>query len=158
MSDAVVGALRQRLISLLEAEAAQMQLFVDVLEEERAALGQADVEPLFVLAERKNALAGTLQQLATRRAELLAQAGQPHSREGIEALIKDSKLPAWQAFNSAARQARDLNDVNGVMISERLKNNHQALAILMRAADQPAVYGPDGQSRPKPGSRLFGSA
>lgn len=135
-----------------------MQSFVELLQEERATLGQADVEPLFVLAERKNAQATTLQQLATRRAELLAQAGLPHSREGIERLIKDSRLPAWQAFNAAAQLARDLNDVNGVMISERLKNNHQALAVLMRAADQPAVYGPDGQSRPKPGSRLFGSA
>ncbi|MDQ8023747.1 MAG: flagellar protein FlgN [Moraxellaceae bacterium] len=151
------AVLRQRLIALLDAEREQVEAFVVLLEEERTVLGQREVEPLFAIAERKNALARTLQQFADNRAALLAQAGQQSSREGIEALLANPAHPSWQAYLSQVKLARDLNSDNGIRITEQLSSNHQALAMLMSLSDRPTTYGPDGQTSTRPGSRLFGS-
>jgi flagella synthesis protein FlgN len=151
------NALRQRLLSQLAVEATQVQDFISVLEQERVVLGEADVEPLFALAERKNKLADQLQKLATNRSVLLAQAGLPHTREGVETLLGDANLPPWRKFVGDAERAHNLNQDNGLLVTERLKHNHQALAILLSVSDQPSVYGPDGQSRTRPASRHLGS-
>ncbi|HEX5127584.1 MAG TPA: flagellar protein FlgN [Rhodocyclaceae bacterium] len=151
------GALRQRLLSLLATEAAKVQDFVVVLEQERAVLGEQNVEPLFALAERKNQLAQQLQQMATNRSAILGQAGLPHNREGVEALLGNPDLPGWRKFLTDAERARNLNQANGLIIADRLKHNHQALAVLLSSADQPSVYGPNGHAYARPGSRHLGS-
>lgn len=152
-----LAMLRARLGSLVAAETAQMRDFLTVLEQERDVLGQPDVEPLFALAERKTQIARQLQQFSAARAALLAQAGLPHNRQGIETLLGESSHAAWDDFVTVAETAQTLNADNGIRITERLKSNHQALAILMSASDQPTVYGPDGHARTRPGSRHFGS-
>ncbi|MFT4173888.1 MAG: flagellar protein FlgN [Rhodocyclaceae bacterium] len=149
--------LRTRLTSLVAAETAQMQDFIAVLQQEREVLGQADVEPLFALAERKTQIARQLQQFTAARAALIAQAGLQHNRQGIEALLGEAGKDAWQVFVTTAEEAQQLNQDNGLRIGERLKNNHQALTVLMSSSDQPTVYGADGMARTRPGSRHFGS-
>jgi flagellar biosynthesis/type III secretory pathway chaperone len=56
-----------------------------------------------------------------------------------------------------AEKARALNQTNGKLIATRLASNQQALATLMAAANQAALYGPDGQARPLGGGRSLGS-
>lgn len=131
--------------------------FLGLLEEERKILTERDVEPLFALSERKNQHARKLQQSATNRSALLAQAGLKHDRDGVETLLGDAEAPAWQNYLAAVARAHNLNKENGRLLTERLSSNHQALAILMAHSDQPTVYGPDGSARTRPGSRLLGS-
>ena len=52
----------------------------------------------------------------------------------------------WRQLLALAEKARELNQLNGNMIDTRLRNNQQALAILQAAANQSALYGPDGQT------------
>jgi len=156
MTDGLVAS-RQRLITLLGAETELIRGFIEVLAEERETLGKTDMEPLFALSERKGQIVRQLDQLSDSRAALLAQTGLPHDREGIQKLLGNAGLPAWTDYLAAAEQARNMNLDNGRVITERLKHNHQGLAILMAHADQPATYGPDGVSRVKPGSRILGS-
>lgn len=151
------NALRQRLLALLVAETQQIREFAAILEEEHQVLLGQDVQPLFALAERKTQFVRRLQQLADSRASILAQAGQPFSRAGIETLIGDNDRKIWENYLAAATQAHHQNTANGQHITARLAHNHQALAILMAHSDQPTVYGPDGASRTRPGSRLLGS-
>ncbi|MDB5799280.1 MAG: flgN family protein [Rhodocyclales bacterium] len=151
------GALRQRLISLLGAERDLVREFIAVLGEERETLSHTDMEPLFALSERKGQIVRQLDQLSTARIAVLAQAGLPHDRDGIQKLLGDAGAPAWGEYLAAAEQARNINLENGRFITERLKNNHQALAVLMAHADQPTTYGRDGISRTRPGSRILGS-
>lgn len=152
-------ALRQRLISLLVAETQQLADFVTLLEQEHEILvgSGRDIEPLFALSEEKNRFARQLQKLADSRAGVLAQAGLPHNKAGIETLLGSEGAPIWNTYLAAAMKARQLNQANGQHITARLAHNHQALAILMAHTDQPTVYGPDGSSRTRPGSRLLGS-
>lgn len=151
------SALRLRLLQLLETESAQLTQFVALLQEEREVLAQRNVEPLFALAERKNQIAGQLQKFADARTSLLAQAGLPHDRDGIVALLGSPDSDPWTRYLALAGEARSLNRDNGQVVTEMLKHNHQALAVLLANSDQPAVYGPDGHARPRPGSRHLGS-
>lgn len=151
------GASRQRLTALLVAERDLAKTFIALLFEEREALSKTDMEPLFALSERKNQLVHQLDQLATARSALLAQAGLPNERESIQKLLGPTGAPVWQDYLAVATEARNTNLENGRIITERLKNNHQALSVLMAHADQPAIYGKDGVSRVKPGSRILGS-
>ena len=88
---------------------------------------------------------------------MLAQAGLPHSREGIERLLAGQYADIWQKYLELASEARTLNQDNSLTVSQRLAANHQALATLLAYSDQPMVYGPDGASRTRPGSRHLGS-
>ncbi len=151
------GALRTRLLALLIAETRQLDEFAQVLAREQGILGQRDVEPLFALAEEKNRYARQLQQFADSRATVMAQAGLENNRAGIEHLLGSENLGAWQTYLAAVTRARDLNEANGIVLTQRLSHNHQALAILMAHSDQPTVYGPDGASRTRPGTRFLGS-
>ncbi len=151
------GALRQRLISLLCAERDLVRDFIALLGQERETLSRTDMEPLFALSERKGQIVRQLDQLSAARVALFAQAGLPHNREGIQTLLGDAGAPAWGEYLAVAEQARNINLENGRIITERLKNNHQALAVLMAHTDQPATYGPDGVSRARPGSRILGT-
>jgi flagellar biosynthesis/type III secretory pathway chaperone len=152
-----INTLRQRLLALFVAETQQIREFTSILEEEQRVLLGQDVQPLFALAGQKTRYVRQLQQLADSRAAILAQAGMPRSREGIENLLGATDNQIWNSYLAAATRAHDLNQANGQHITARLAHNHQALAILMAHSDQPTVYGPDGASRTRPGSRLLGS-
>ncbi len=151
------GALRQRLIALLGAERDLVRDFIVLLEEERKTLSTTDMQPLFALSERKGQIVRQLDQLSTARMALCAQAGLKHNREGIQKLLGDADAPVWGEYLAVAEQARNLNLTNGRIITERMKSNHQGLAVLMAHADQPTTYGRDGLSRMRPGSRILGS-
>lgn len=151
------SALRQRLLTLLVAETQQVRDFIAVLEQERQILSERDVEPLFALSEQKNHYARILQQAADTRTALLAQVGLKHDKTGVETLLASEDNPTWLNYLSTVNAARQLNQSNGKLLTERLSHNHQALAILMAHSDQPTVYGPDGAARTRPGSRLLGT-
>jgi flagella synthesis protein FlgN len=151
------SALRQRLIALLGAERDLVRDFIVLLEEERKTLSTTDMQPLFALSERKGQIVRQLDQLSTARMALCAQAGLKHNREGIQKLLGDADAPVWGEYLAVAEQARNLNLTNGRIITERMKSNHQGLAVLMAHADQPTTYGRDGLSRMRPGSRILGS-
>lgn len=151
------NALRQRLLTLLAAETQQVNEFIALLEQERDVLSGQDVEPLFALSEQKSRFARQLQQLNDGRTSVLHQAGLPNDKSSIESLIGKDGQQIWAAYLAAATQAQQLNKENGAHITARLSQNHQSLAILMAHSDQPTVYGPDGSSRTRPGSRLLGS-
>lgn len=157
VSQPELGALRTRLLALLVAETRQLGEFAQVLEREQGVLGEREVEPLFAIAEEKNRYARQLQQFADSRAAVLAQARLENNRAGVEQLLGDANDTAWQTYLAAVTKARDLNEANGIVLTQRLSHNHQALAILMAHSEQPTVYGPDGASRTRPGSRFLGS-
>lgn len=151
------NALRQRLLTLLVAETQLVNEFVTLLEQERQILSGLDAEPLFALSEQKSRFARLLQQRTDSRSAVMAQAGLKNERVDIESLIGKEDAQIWAAYLDAATRAHKLNQENGTHITERLSHNHQALAVLLAHSDQPTVYGPDGSSRTRPGSRLLGS-
>jgi flagellar biosynthesis/type III secretory pathway chaperone len=106
--------------SLPPQSAQAWEQFLAVLEAERAALVANDGERVAALAAQKADLAQALAQTPARA-------------PGIRAL---------------ALKARELNQVNGALLQQRLTQTRQALALLHPAVSANAndAYGPDGRS------------
>lgn len=149
------------LARLLEEEAAALGDFLDLLQKEQEALVRGDAEALLPLAEDKNRHFARLAQLAEGRNQALARLGLPADRPGMEAWLAGTGEPTarrrWQEMLERLVRARELNRTNGILIVTRLQHNQQALQVLLAAADQAALYGPDGQARPLGGGRHLGS-
>jgi flagella synthesis protein FlgN len=148
--------------NLIAEEVAQLRNFLALLEQEQQSLVSGDVERLLPLAEDKNRLFGRLAQLGDARGKALAALGFAADRQGVDGWL--ARQPdqagvrrAWQELLALAARASALNQTNGKLIAERLAHNQQALSTLMAAANQAALYGPDGQARPLGSGRSLGS-
>ena len=141
------------LLKGLEAELRAYQDFIQTLQAEQDALVQGNVDPLLELARIKSEKVVLLSQLAESRARFLSAQGCAQEHGGMTRWLQqhDKKNPQlterWQQLLTLAENAQQLNRINGDMIDTRLRNNQQALAILQVAANQSALYGPDGQTQ-----------
>ncbi len=149
-----------RLLSLLADEAAQLRGFVELLGEEESLLIAGQSDALMALAARKTELYRQLQRFNDDRLHLLAQIGLPATDEGIRTLCGPDPQAAkpWDTVLELAREAQTRNQRNGMLIAEHMQHNQAALTTLLAAADQPQLYGADGQSRPSGSGRKLGSA
>lgn len=150
---------RLRLHALIIDEASRLRGFVDLLAREEQLLIAGEADALMPVAEEKNQRYRQLQKINDDRTHLLARLGLKGSDTIIRALCQDAPaaLAAWDTVLTLAREARDRNQRNGVLIVERMQHNQAALTTLLAAANQPQLYGPDGQSRPAGGGRSLGS-
>ena len=134
--------------------------FIGVLEQEQHALQQADVSLLLPLTKEKASQAQQLTRLADARNQWLAKHGYSRDRSGMERGVKDCDSPdaadAWRELLQLAETASQLNKINGVLIAQRLRYNHQALTVLQAATHSAGLYGADGQPQLFAGGRQLG--
>jgi flagellar biosynthesis/type III secretory pathway chaperone len=151
------------LSELLAKELSDLRRFCALLDEERKVLTGAQADRLPDIAAEKSLLAGQLSQLEARRDALLTKEGLPTGRTGIEAWLK--KRPSanverhqWDELIKLAMHARNGNETNGRLINLLLKQNQDALSILLSGGTE-SIYGADGQQRSLAvGKRSFGAA
>jgi flagella synthesis protein FlgN len=122
-----------------------------------------DIDQLTPLVEEKTHIATRLSQFAEQRNQMLAAAALPATRNGMETWLSrlassDPARKAWNSLVTLTAEAQALNESNGKLIAMRMQHNQQALNVLLAAANQASLYGPDGQTKPSGGGRLFGSA
>lgn len=153
-----------RLSAVLLEEIASLRMAIGHLQAERQALEAGDADNLPVLAARKSEVYGRLAQLGDARNILLGRAGiADGNKDNINALFASGNewMVCRQNFADLlqlARQAHELNHANGLLIRAQMRSSQQALAVLMSAAEQASVYGPDGQATARTSRRSFGSA
>lgn len=160
------GAINQpasHLGASLKDELAALREFTALLQQEQQALVAGDIEKLTPLIEEKSRLATGLNRFAEQRQRLMSAAGMPHNRAGLEAWLARQPLDAkdrggWKTLLALTEEAQTLNATNGKLIAMRLQHNQQALNVLLSAANQATLYGPDGQTKPTGGGHLFGKA
>jgi flagellar biosynthesis/type III secretory pathway chaperone len=151
------------LSELLAKELTDLRRFSALLEEERKVLTGAQADRLPDIAAEKSLLAGQLSDLESQRDALLTHDGLPKGRSGIEAWLKkrpDANVERrqWNELIKLAIQARDGNETNGRLINLLLKQNQDALSILVSGGTE-SIYGADGQQRNLAvGKRSFGAA
>lgn len=148
---------------LISAELVVLRQFVDVLQREQAALTNGDTDSLMALADEKVRYAERLAAMNKDRDAKLRAAGFEDGRDGMKAWREAGNIPVSVLNDLAnvielAKEARRLNELNGKLVADRLQNNQQALNVLLSAAKQSALYGPDGQTRIGPSGRTLGSA
>ncbi|MGY3039549.1 flagella synthesis protein FlgN [Rhodanobacter sp. TND4EL1] len=135
MNSALQHELNDALASVLGDMQHAAGQWLQVLEDERAALGSASTEALDQIGAQKQ---GLLQQLEQLDAERLILCREHPSRE--VALASE-----WSRVAQALRQCHALNQRNGAMVNQRLNQVRQALAILTGHSGENELYGRSGE-------------
>jgi flagella synthesis protein FlgN len=148
--------------TLLNAEAGVIAQFIDLLQKEQAALQDGNTDALPAIADSKAPLTVHLNELAIQRNQALSIAGLPPDRTGIEVWLQRYPSPElsqiWSKLHSAIAEARELNELNGKLITLRMQYTNQALSALTVAQRQSGMlYGPDGQPSQFTGRRIIDS-
>jgi flagella synthesis protein FlgN len=135
------------LTEYLLQEQAALDRFIDLLQQEQAALVKGDVDALISISERKIKQAEQLNTMERERSRLLEDAGFGSNVAGWLTQQSAPTILAWERLMESARTARHLNQTNGKLIQTHLQHNKQALRALMNASNMAGAYGPDGQLR-----------
>lgn len=142
----------------LNDEIAVARNLVDVLKREQTVLIAADTEALPALTEEKAKLVAQIAALANTRYQALAAAGFLEEESGMKAWINSpsaaaSAAQSWNELLDAARMAKELNRVNGMLIGKHLARNQATLNVLQGNRQANSLYGPNGQPAAATGSR-----
>ncbi|MFN3789742.1 flagella synthesis protein FlgN [Massilia sp.] len=139
-------------ISTVSQEQQHLSSLVDLMKQEQQLLVAADADGLAETTPRKNALLQALADLSAQRHAALLAAGCEGSEAGMEPWLavggNDDARAQWEALLALAREAKELNRVNGMLINKQLAHNQGVLnALRMPAgADAGGVYGASGQA------------
>jgi flagella synthesis protein FlgN len=131
---------------------------LELLRREQTHLIDADVDQLATLTAEKSRVAIRMSELAKERHRKLATAGFEASESGMQAWVDSPEATSavrqsWKELLELGRSAKELNRVNGLLISQHLGRNQAALNVLQRNAHGGNFYGPNGQSTTRIGSR-----
>lgn len=129
---------------------------LQLLKEEQAVLINADVEALARLAEEKNKVVVRMTELAQRRHRSLTVAGMDASEAGMKTWLKTAPpaaVQAWNALLELAKEVKELNRVNGLLIGKHMARAQTALNVLQGNPQGGNMYGPNGQSTGQAASR-----
>ncbi|MBC7512976.1 MAG: flagellar protein FlgN [Herminiimonas sp.] len=139
----------------LPQEQQAARVLIDLLQQEQAALISADIDSLTMITERKTPVVAQMSELATKRHRALATLGHAASEIGMQAWVESPQpgqaehtqaAAAWTALLAMARQAKEINRVNGLLISSHIARNQSALNVLRVQTGGGNFYGPDGQA------------
>jgi flagella synthesis protein FlgN len=138
--------------AVLEQERDRVREFLELLQQEQAALVAGDHDELMAFTEQKAARILDLRRVSDTRSRLLASHGLRADKDGMSAWIERSNdepiRRLWDEIKSLAAEVRAANEINGALVAARLKHNQAAIAALQSAARSgTGVYGPDGGTR-----------
>lgn len=129
---------------------------IDLLEREQAHLVRADVDAIEAVLEEKSLLLQRLNIASKVRYQLLQANGFLPNEAGmnswVETQTKKEITTDWASFQKSLAQAKELNRLNGMLISKNFSRNQELLNHL-QGNNPNSVYGPDGQAKPKGPSR-----
>ena len=149
----------QDIPSVLRQEAEALRLFVSTLEGEQLALKKGDTERLSAFVEQKNRTAALLGRLSQQRNSLLLAARFVKDREGLLAWGQTSPDAAAliDNFLALAEEAKELNRLNGQLITMHLNAAQGALAAITPQHSGHGLYSAKGQTTFHTGYRLIDS-
>lgn len=130
-----------------------------LLRQEQASLVEADITGVTDLLNEKSLLVAQATDLAVARHHALAAAGFESSETGMQAWIaaqepQSEAVQSWKKLMDLAREAKEINRTNGLLINQQLVCNEAALNVLRGGeANSSSVYGPNGQTSSRPVSR-----
>ena len=138
-------------LQTIAEEVKTVQQFADLLKLEQTSLSAGNTDDLLVFAEQKSQLAIDLGRLAAQRNLSLAAQGFAADRPGVEAWCakhpsEKTASDTWSRILVLAREARELNRLNGELIQLRMQFNAKALEALQGGKNSLDLYGPDGQA------------
>ncbi|HYC42164.1 MAG TPA: flagellar protein FlgN [Noviherbaspirillum sp.] len=151
-------SLGNTLAQTLAEEVRAAGALLDLLRQEQAHLVDANIDELIKVTEEKTKIVARMGELSLGRHRALAGAGLEASEEGMQKWASSpstdaSAAQSWAALLQLAREAKELNRTNGLLIGRHLSRNQAALNILQGGGEGGNMYGPNGQSASQSGSR-----
>lgn len=141
-----------RLVSF-EQDAKLLDDLLLLLSREQSHLVKADVASIETILDEKSVLLQQLNLAARRRYDALAANGFDASEAGMDTWVQhQAKKPlslSWAKFQKALSQAKEMNRLNGVLISKHFNRNQELLNHLQGGTGADSVYGRDGQAKTK---------
>lgn len=139
-------------IATLSEEITLLNSLTGLMKQEQGFLVSADTDGLNSLMQQKSLWIEQMAKLAAQRHQALAGAGFAAADSGMQAWLDSSADSAaaasWQQLLDLARDAKELNRLNGMLINKQMSHN-QALIDAMRVpagAAETGFYGPSGQA------------
>jgi flagellar biosynthesis/type III secretory pathway chaperone len=144
---------RDTLGRLLDEENAALGEFATLLDKEHGALRSRDIDALETLADARQASVIKLLKIEEERRSLCSMLGYDTDLTGLAKLISwcDPARTLVKRYEECARRARDcrdLNNRNGVLVGAQMKRVEGLLGAMTGASTEPRAYGPRGQSNP----------
>lgn len=144
---------RDTLGRLLAEENAALSEFATLLDKEHVALRGRDIDALETLADARQASVIKLLKIEEERRSLCSMLGYDADLAGL------AKLLAWcdpahtlgkryAECATRARDCRDLNNRNGVLVGAQIKRVEGLLGAMTGTSAEPRAYGPRGQANP----------
>ncbi|WP_043888124.1 flagella synthesis protein FlgN [Methylophaga thiooxydans] len=142
----------QQLSSILQAELNLSSQLSQLLQQERDALKNAELDQITSLNQQKQPHVVQLEQLGRQREQLLKAAGFPGGKTGLEAFIANHSEPEAQHLNSllnklrvVAKSCREHNQINGGIVNVNRQYLVKAISILRGRDPETSSYGPGGE-------------
>ncbi|HEY4293942.1 flagellar protein FlgN [Luteibacter sp.] len=126
------------LVAVMGELAGEVDALHASLIDERMALDQSDTKALETAGRAKGDLLDRIEKLEVERRQLSEAAG-------IDSLAD----PRWALTIERLRECRNLNEVNGRIVGQRMSHIRQALAVLSGEAPGGSTYGPNGVAKVK---------
>jgi flagellar biosynthesis/type III secretory pathway chaperone len=144
---------RDTLARLLAEENAALGEFATLLDKEYGALRGRDIDALETLANSRQASVVKLLKIEEERRGLCTMFGYDSDLPGLEKLIAwcdpaRSLGKPYAEYAKRARDCRDLNTRNGVLVGAQMKRVEGLLGAMTGGSAEPRAYGPRGQSNP----------
>lgn len=143
----------------LSEEITLLNSLTGLMKQEQGFLVSADTDGLNSLMQQKSLWIEHMAKLAAQRHQALAGAGFEAADSGMQAWLASTAdsaaLASWQQLLDLARDAKELNRLNGMLINKQMSHN-QALIDAMRVpagAAETGFYGPSGQATVATASR-----
>ncbi len=150
-------------VAALDNETAAMQELLALLQREQECLAAGDADGCAALLDNKATRVAELSACARERHRQLGELGFAATEQGMQqwltsAAASADALRAWAGLMAIARDAHELNRVNGLLLGQLAGRNRQALAALGIGGDGQGLYGPGGQAdyRPPVTARVVG--
>ena len=144
---------RDTLGRLLDEENASLSEFASLLDKEHGALRSRDIDALETLADARQASVVKLLKIEEERRSLCSMLGYETDLAGLARLITwcdpaRTLVKRYEECATRARNCRDLNIRNGVLVGAQIKRVEGLLGAMTGASAEPRAYGPRGQSNP----------
>jgi flagellar biosynthesis/type III secretory pathway chaperone len=144
---------RDTLGRLLAEENTALVEFAVLLDKEHVALRGRNIDALETLAEARQASVVKLLKIEEERRGLCSMLGYDSDLAGLARLLAwcdpgKTLGKRYAECASRARDCRELNTRNGVLVGAQIKRVEGLLGAITGASAEPRAYGPRGQSNP----------
>ena len=144
---------RDTLGRLLADENAALGEFANLLNKEHGALSSRDIDALETLADSRQASVVKLLKIEEERRSLCSMLGYDTDLNGLAKLIAwcdpgRTLARPYEECATRARDCRDLNIRNGVLVGAQIKRVEGLLGAMTGTSSEPRAYGPRGMTHP----------